>query len=82
MNEWGELKTRVSVSLTPTALAGLDAIASDLQLSRSDLLERIGRGEIRLSTDGSLMGQIAAMTNEEMADLLKAIALQLPRKSA
>lgn len=43
-----ELKTRVNLTLTPTAIQGLDSLASELELSRSELVEQIGRGTIRL----------------------------------
>jgi len=43
-----ELKKNVSLSLTPTATAGLDAIASSLGISRSSLVENIGRGIISI----------------------------------
>ena len=41
-----ELKTRVNLSLTPTGSAGLDVLAAERGLSRSELVERIGRGQI------------------------------------
>ena len=44
--KWDELKKRVMLSLTPTGVDGLDAIASSLGLNRSELVERIGRGVI------------------------------------
>lgn len=43
-----ELKTRVNLSLTPTSVDGLDALAAKRGLSRSELVERIGRGQIRV----------------------------------
>ncbi len=43
----GEPKTRVNMSLTAKALAGLDEmIASGLGDSRSDVVEKLGRGEL------------------------------------
>jgi hypothetical protein len=45
---YDELKKIVSVSLTPTALAGIDQISRDYMISRSEFLERIGRFIIRL----------------------------------
>lgn len=49
---WGELKKPVTMTLTPTSVDGLDVIAHGLGLSRSELVERIGRGviPIHLST--------------------------------
>ncbi len=41
---YDEVKRRVNLAITPTGIEGLDAIASDLGVSRSELVERIGRG--------------------------------------
>jgi len=49
--KWDELKKRVMLSLTPTSVDGLDAIAHGLGLSRSELVERIGRGVIPIRVD-------------------------------
>ncbi len=49
--KWDELKKRVSVSLTPKGIDGLDALATSMGISRSDLLERIGRGIIPIHLD-------------------------------
>jgi len=46
---YNELKKIASVSLTPTALAGLDELSRQYMISRSELLERIGRGILQLS---------------------------------
>ncbi len=44
----GEPKTRVNMSLTAKALAGLEEmVASGLGNSRSDVVEKLGRGELR-----------------------------------
>ena len=57
------LKKRYTMTLTPTGADGLDAIASGLGISRSELVERIGRGLIPLSPD--------ALTNNERSTLGK-----------
>ena len=49
-----EVKKRVNLSLTPTAIAGLDKLAQELDLSRSELVEQIGRGMIPLAEQRSL----------------------------
>jgi hypothetical protein len=49
--KWDELKKRVMLSLTPTSVDGLDAIAHGLGISRSELVERIGRGVISIHLD-------------------------------
>lgn len=46
---YDELKKIVSMSLTPTALAGLDESSVRLNISRSELVERIGRGLLTIS---------------------------------
>jgi len=51
---YDEVKKRVNLSLTPTAIAGLDKLAQELDLSRSELVERIGRGSIPLAEQRSL----------------------------
>jgi hypothetical protein len=39
------------MTLTPTSAANLDAIAQQLDISRSELVEQIGRGIIGLKLD-------------------------------
>ncbi len=39
-----ELKKPVNLSLTPKAIEGLDTLAAQLRLSRSEIVEQIGRG--------------------------------------
>ncbi|MFP4410974.1 ribbon-helix-helix domain-containing protein [Coleofasciculus sp.] len=38
-----EMKGRVNVSLTPKAVSGLDELATQMGLKRSELIEMIGR---------------------------------------
>ncbi len=47
---WDELKTRVNISLTPTAIKGLDELANAEGMSRSDFVERIGRKIFTVNT--------------------------------
>ena len=51
---YDEVKKRVNLSLTPTAIAGLDKLAEEFNLSRSELVEQIGRGLIPLAEQKSL----------------------------
>ena len=51
---YDEVKKRVNLSLTPTAIAGLDKLSQELNLSRSELVEQIGRGLIPLAEQRSL----------------------------
>ncbi|MTJ56017.1 hypothetical protein FJR38_26885 [Anabaena sp. UHCC 0253] len=44
--ENGEIKRNISVGVTETAIAGLDAMAEMANVSRSHLIEMIGRGEL------------------------------------
>ncbi len=46
---YDELKKIVSVSLTPTALLGLDNLSRVYMVSRSELIERIGRKIIQIN---------------------------------
>ena len=48
---YDELKKIVTVSLTPTAVAGLDQFARNRSISRSELVERIGRQVIKIVND-------------------------------
>jgi hypothetical protein len=41
--DYEEMKTRVNMTLTPTAIASLDAAAKDEGISRSELIERYAR---------------------------------------
>lgn len=43
LTEYGELKANVKMTLTPTCRDNLDAAAEALNLSRSELVERLGR---------------------------------------
>lgn len=45
---WDEVKRHVAVALTPTGVRGVDAIAESMSLSRSELIEQIGRGLLRV----------------------------------
>jgi hypothetical protein len=62
---YDEVKKRVSVALTETGVSQLDALAKSLGLSRSELVERIGRSLI----------PIAPVETKEL-EALKAIAIQ------
>lgn len=46
---YDELKKVVSLSLTPTAIAGLDQFSQKLEISRSEFVERVARGVIQIS---------------------------------
>jgi hypothetical protein len=45
---YSEIKKGVSIGITPTALAGLDELSQQRAISRSEMIERIGRGTIKL----------------------------------
>ena len=45
---WDEVKKKVTMTLTPKAVTGLDALASEFKLSRSEFVERVGRGIIQV----------------------------------
>ena len=46
---YDELKKPTAVGLTPTAIAGLDEISKELGISRSELVERIGRKVLEIN---------------------------------
>jgi len=46
---YDEPKARWGLSLTPTAVKGLDELAEEFNISRSELVERIGRKIIMIS---------------------------------
>lgn len=46
---YDELKKIVSVSLTPTAIEGLNNLSRTYMVSRSELIERIGRQIIKIN---------------------------------
>lgn len=48
---YGKTKARVNLTLTEECITGLDKLAAALRLSRSELVERIGRGLIPLHPD-------------------------------
>lgn len=48
-NSYGEIKKNITVSLTATAIAGLDRLSRQRNICRSELLEQIGRVLISLS---------------------------------
>jgi metal-responsive CopG/Arc/MetJ family transcriptional regulator len=50
---YDELKARITVSITPTAIKGIDALAMELGVGRSEVIEQIGRGLLRVSTSTS-----------------------------
>ena len=40
---WGESKQRVNIMLTPTAIDKIDGVAQQMELTRSEVLERLIR---------------------------------------
>lgn len=51
---YDEFKRSLDLTLTPTAKQGLSELAKEWNLSKSELIERIGRGIIRLPNPQSL----------------------------
>jgi hypothetical protein len=47
---WDEVKKTIHISVTPTAIAGLDELASVEGMSRSEYVERIGRKIFTVNT--------------------------------
>jgi metal-responsive CopG/Arc/MetJ family transcriptional regulator len=46
LSQYGEVKQRVNISITPTAIQALDAIAEKEGLSRSEVIERYARASM------------------------------------
>jgi hypothetical protein len=46
---WGEGKKKRNLTVTETGWQGVQAIAKEMNLSISELLEKIGRGEFKIS---------------------------------
>lgn len=49
---YDELKARITVSITPTAVNGIDALAARLGVARSEVIEQIGRGILQVVVPG------------------------------
>jgi predicted transcriptional regulator len=47
---WDEVKKDLHLTLTPTAISGLDELASTEEMSRSEFVERIGRKIFTVNT--------------------------------
>lgn len=60
---YDEVKKRVNLALTPTGIEGLDAIADSIDLSRSELVERIGRKLIPVN--------VSSLTQEDQQAIKK-----------
>lgn len=61
---YNELKRRLNLTLTPTAIEGLDGRAKEWDLSKSELVEQIGRGIITLPSPQEVerLGESSAST--------------------
>jgi Ribbon-helix-helix protein, copG family len=62
-----EVKKRVNLSLTPTAVAGLDKLSAELNLSRSELVEQVGRGLIPLAEQSSLSEEFVISLTQSLS---------------
>lgn len=59
---WGESKVRVQIMFTPTALNRIDAVADKMQLTRSEVIERLARSEC---LDAESLSQISGDRGNE-----------------
>ncbi len=61
---YDEMKKRVGMTLTPTAIAGLDEHAAIWDVSKSELIEQIGRSIIPLPSPQEVkrLGESSAST--------------------
>lgn len=64
---YGETKTRVNMSLTPTCVDGLDMLAKAFNLSRSEFIERIGRGLIAVSVTPQVLSRSVTKDDDTVA---------------
>lgn len=64
---YDEHKKRVNISLTPTAVERLDALAGSMDVSRSELIEQVARGTIPLLTNNKAhrLGESSANTKPD-----------------
>lgn len=49
--KYSEMKKRVNFTLTPTGIARLEDLAAQKQLSKSEFIEQVARGEISTQPD-------------------------------
>ena len=62
---YGESKTRVSMSLTKTCVNALDASAGEIGCSRSELIERVSRSPDCLKLIKAIMNEKISTKNEK-----------------
>lgn len=55
-----EYKEKVSLALTSTAVQQLDEMAAAFGISRSELIERIGRKQLVIAPDAAQLGESLA----------------------
>ena len=67
---YDEMKKRVGISVTPTALEGFDEHATTWDVSKSELIERIGRGIIPLPSPQEVERLGASSANTKPNSLL------------
>ncbi|NJO42217.1 MAG: hypothetical protein HC769_03645 [Cyanobacteria bacterium CRU_2_1] len=58
--EHGEPKRNVTVTLTESAIVGLDSWAQSLEISRSELITQLGLGKIQVHPDLKALGESIA----------------------
>lgn len=51
---YDQVKKVVTISITPRAVEGLDTLSRERHISRSELIEQIGRGLIQLAAPSDL----------------------------
>lgn len=61
---YDEIKKIVSIGITPTAVAGLDRLSQEHSVSRSELIERIGRQIIQLKVSSHPSSEIRTESNQ------------------
>ncbi|WP_439516842.1 CopG family transcriptional regulator [Limnospira sp.] len=84
---YSETKVKIGVSLTPTGAKLLSTTAKELGLSRSEFVERIARGDFKISMDEEGTTISLANTNtqtevDDQSDDSPAITAELEKRSA
>lgn len=67
----GQRKNNITISLSAMGIEGLDSMAENLGVSRSELIERVGRGVYPISVDA---GDTLAINQEEAETLGEPLA--------
>lgn len=75
---YDEVKQQRSIALTNTGLKSLDSLAKSFQLSRSEFIEQISRGEIlTISLEHEEMESLKSIAKQNKQSVSEVIALAI-----